>query len=543
MKATAQLVLAIAVLSMLAAQVVSQSCVTSSEVKAMVARLKSPAQNVAFNKKLNNDLINWYVKDQERFREFLLKQDKDKNAGKELENSRSKMQVSFCRILKEHGWPISKLVGEQGVTAAFALFQNLPSYHLQRDMLPVIVAAVDKHEIGRPHLAALFDRMRVRTGMKQLFGTQVTITDGFLVLAPIENEAQVEARRREFDLPPLDRYLKLLERDYRRPLIRSTGATPRSTPSRSRSLEASALGDLVTPEAPAEFEVLRIETNLVSLNVSVYSNKLRTTVSNLEQKDFSVFEDGREETVTYFAATDMPFDLVLLIDLSGSTRDKRELIRKSTRRFIEAARPSDRLSIVVFSDQAEVISPLTTDRGQLLASVNRIDATEGASNVWDSVAFALDQAVGLKSVERRRAVLLMSDGVDNALGYSLDDGSSISFADLLEKVRHSDAMLIPIYLDTESDRSSFGFLKTMYQNARNTLALLAEESGGLYYKARKIDDLEGVYEQVINDLGKVYSLGYKPSNEKHDGTWRAVKVQLTGHPELSPRTRLGYYAN
>ena len=83
----------------------------------------------------------------------------------------------------------------------------------------------------------------------------------------------------------------------------------------------------------------------------------------------------------------------------------------------------------------------------------------------------------------------------------------------------------------------------MYENARKTLALLADESGGLYYKAKKIKDLEGVYEQVINDLGKVYSLGYKPSNEKHDGSWRVVKVELAGHPELSPRTRPGYYAN
>ena len=73
--------------------------------------------------------------------------------------------------------------------------------------------------------------------------------------------------------------------------------------------------------------------------------------------------------------------------------------------------------------------------------------------------------------------------------------------------------------------------------------MLAEESGGLYYKAKRIDDLHGVYEQVINDLGKVYSLGYKPSLEKHDGEWRSVKIQLVGHPDLVPRARPGYYAN
>ena len=116
---------------------------------------------------------------------------------------------------------------------------------------------------------------------------------------------------------------------------------------------------MVTPEAAADVEVLRIETNLVSLNVSVYSNKLRTIVSNLEQKDFSVFEDGHQEAISFFAATDVPFDLVLLLDLSGSTISKRNLILKSTQRFVEAARPFDRLAIVTFTTETEIVSPLT----------------------------------------------------------------------------------------------------------------------------------------------------------------------------------------
>ena len=83
----------------------------------------------------------------------------------------------------------------------------------------------------------------------------------------------------------------------------------------------------------------------------------------------------------------------------------------------------------------------------------------------------------------------------------------------------------------------------MYENARKTLALLADESGGLYYRAKKIEDLDGVYGQVIEDLGKVYSLGYKPTNDKRDGKWRTVKIQLPNLPDLSARTRPGYYAN
>ncbi|MDQ3820059.1 MAG: hypothetical protein M3362_20610, partial [Acidobacteriota bacterium] len=83
----------------------------------------------------------------------------------------------------------------------------------------------------------------------------------------------------------------------------------------------------------------------------------------------------------------------------------------------------------------------------------------------------------------------------------------------------------------------------VYENARKTLALLADESGGIYYRANKVEDLNGVYEQVINDLGKVYSLGYKPTDRKRDGSWHTVKVQILNRPDLTARTRPGYYSN
>jgi VWFA-related protein len=168
----------------------------------------------------------------------------------------------------------------------------------------------------------------------------------------------------------------------------------------------------------------------------------------------------------------------------------------------------------------------------------------GGSHVWDAVKFALDNVLGPKTLERRRAVVLMSDGVDGAL---VDLGplysSKITFADLLEQVRQTDALIVPIYLDTQE---SFGdgntYMKAPYENARRTLNLLAEESGGSYYHARKLQDLDGVYEQVINDLGKVYGIGYKPTNATRDGSWRSVQVSIINRPDLVARTRPGYYA-
>src|SRR5262249_34603436 len=182
-----------------------------------------------------------------------------------------------------------------------------------------------------------------------------------------------------------------------------------------------------------------------------------------------------------------------------------------------------------FSDSVNVLSGLTKDRARLLGSLGAMEG-QGASNVWDALKFTLDSVFGERTLERRRAVIMMSDGVDNALMFYGNAGSTISFSDLLESVRHSDTLIVPIYLDTESDYSSW--IKSVYENARKTLGLLANESGGTYYKAKKLSDLNGVYEQVINDLGKVYSLGYKPLNEKRDGEWRKVEVQIFNRPDL-----------
>jgi VWFA-related protein len=323
------------------------------------------------------------------------------------------------------------------------------------------------------------------------------------------------------------------------PLVKSPATTrlqPVTTPpnSAANQLSTEAAG---IPDASVD-EVVRIKTELVNLNVGVFSNTLNAYISTLGKGDFEVLEDGRPQEITFFEAANEPFDLVLLIDLSGSTSGKRDLIRKSTQRFIEAARPTDRVAIITFSDTLNVVSPLTNDRAKLLESVGNMKGV-GASHIWDALKFCLDEVVGPKSPSRRRAVVLMSDGADNALMF-LGSGSQISFADLVETVRRNDTLIIPIYLDTFDGDP---FSKKMAKNALNTLTLLANESGGPFYKARKIEDLNGVYEQVINDLGKLYSLGYRPTNSTNDGGWRSVKVQIVNHPEMVTRSRPGYYAN
>src|SRR6266550_2290954 len=518
-------------------------CLTADEIKRISDQLDANITR-PFNKKLSDDLIKLAARQQQRLQDNVADNKSGDTIIKTLQTSREQNTNELCAIVKQYGWPSRDLVGVDGARAAFFLLRNSSTSELQRDLLPVIIAAVKKGEIKKTAFAAYIDQLRLSAGLKQIFGTQATILNGFLVLFPITDENHVDARRKQYDLPPLAEYLRGLEKLYRLPLIRSTGALNNSFSDNSQiSIARATDPELLTASSNDDVDVVRVETNLVSLNVSVYATKLRTEVAKLEQKDFAIKEDGHPQEISFFATTDVPFDLVLLLDLSGSTADKRDLIRKSTRRFIEAARPADRLAIVTFADTTEVICPLTADRAKLIAGANRIEGT-GGTLLWDALKFTLDNVVGPRTLGRRRAIVLMTDGVDNALGGSSGSGSAISFADLLEAVRKSDELLVPIYLDTESDHDfASSFRRRIYENARKTLALLAQESGGLYYTARKIEDLNGVYDQVINDLGKVYSLGYKPTNGKRDGSWRRVQIQIPNRADLSARSRPGYYAN
>ena len=292
-----------------------------------------------------------------------------------------------------------------------------------------------------------------------------------------------------------------------------------------------------------EVETLRVDTGLVDLNVSVFSRDPLRPAGELQQQDFAVLENGSPEEITFFASASTPFDLVLLIDLSGSTAKKLDLIRKSAARFVQATRPTDRISIVTFTDMPVIVSPLTSDRQQLLERIKKMEKPLGGTNFWDALGFTLQRAFGVKDAARRQAIVVMSDGVDNALPDVRGDGSRISYEQLLEIVRASDTIVIPIYLDTEREMVKKKMAtENAFMIARQQLAEIAQESGSLLYRARKVEDLRNVYEQVIRNLGMVYSIGYQPKNKLRDGSWRNVSIRLVNRPELSAHSKRGYYA-
>jgi VWFA-related protein len=308
-------------------------------------------------------------------------------------------------------------------------------------------------------------------------------------------------------------------------------------------LSAYCLLPTLEAQTPEPAETIRIDTDLVNLNVSVFSRDVSQPTVALHQNEFAVFENGSPQEISFFASAQTPFDLVLLLDLSGSTADKIGLIRKSAKHFIDAARPADRIAIVTFTANVQVVSLLALDHEALRKSIDRIEKPGGGTNFWDALRFVLEHVLGQSRAENRRsAVIVMTDGVDNALPDVFGEGSATSFDELIKIVRRSDSIVLPIYLDTEKETAQQGTPATAYALARQQLAQLAAESGNIVYQARKVKDLEGVYPQVIHDLGTVYSIGYRPANRARDGSWRAVTVQLIGHPELVVRSKRGYYS-
>lgn len=290
-------------------------------------------------------------------------------------------------------------------------------------------------------------------------------------------------------------------------------------------------------------ETIRIDSDLVDLKVSVLGFPSHAPPPLLDLKDFIVREDGIPQEITFFAAADTPFDLVLLLDLSGSNAKNLKMIRNSAKRFVDAARDVDRIALVTFTDRPALYSTFSLDRKKLKKAIDDMDEAVGGTNFWDSMDYVLTDLIPQGSGLRRSAIVVMTDGIDNALPDVPGPGSRITFPALLERIRTSESIVFPIYLDTEEENvKRYHIPRAAYAEARDQLAQIANLCGTPLYQAARLSDLDTVYGQVVRDLSTVYSIGYNPTNKSLDGKWRSVEVSLTNHADLSARTKRGYYA-
>jgi Ca-activated chloride channel family protein len=299
----------------------------------------------------------------------------------------------------------------------------------------------------------------------------------------------------------------------------------------------------VRAQSQDPIEIVRIESDLVDLKVSVLGVSPKLKAPLLDQKDFTVLEDGMAQEISFFAAADTPFDLVLLLDLSGSNSKKLKMIRSSAKRFVDSARSVDRIALVVFTDRSSLLSPFSLDRGQLKKRIDEIDEARGGTNFWDSLDYVLGDLIPKGQGSRRSAVVVMTDGIDNALPDVPGPGSRVTFDLLLSRIRDSEAIIFPIYLDNEEENvKRYRIPRAAYAQARADLTQIASSCGTSMYRAAKLKDLDHVYSRVIADLSTVYSISYRPLNRRVDGKWRSVEVQLSQRSDLLARTKRGYFA-
>jgi VWFA-related protein len=298
-----------------------------------------------------------------------------------------------------------------------------------------------------------------------------------------------------------------------------------------------------TPVEVGEDDVLTVDTSVVTLNFSVVDRKSGRGLANLTGADFKVFENNAEQQITHFETTNAPFDLLLLVDLSGSTAHVTDLIRASARRFVDSVRANDRVGVVAFAAAPQVISPLTSDKQTLHARIDAMGAPQGDTKLYDAINYSLDYLAANSPKARRRAVVLLTDGMDSALPNVQGDGSALPYQELRRRVQEFDGLFYAVMTDNyEEPQSPLDVQPETYDLAWDRMEELANTAGGLYYEAEKLEDVSDIYARVVEDLGTVYSISYLPTNKARDGRWRAIRVRLPRRPEAITRGRSGYYA-
>ncbi len=351
------------------------------------------------------------------------------------------------------------------------------------------------------------------------------------------------------------------------------------------------------PNTPAngdevdEGDVVRVDTQLVSVPAVVTDSSGRP-VSGLHADNFRLVEDGQVQTITNFGTTDTPFEIALLLDTSGSTRDDVALIRSAANSFIQALRPGDRVAVLAFNQArtvaepvatVEVLTQLTDNRETLQTALENIGASNGTPyyDALERVADGIFRDPPRDEVRGRRAVVALTDGVDSASNsdfatakmklsragiacYFIQVNTEDFVEDRLMKDCQDDGQLTLSQRQIERYRRMFfpnakaenfnsfcqmgpfermSISRGLYNLARREMNDLAKGSGGRSFVAATLADARAAFTRVAADIGTLYSLGYYPTNKARDGKYRAIKLEVRGLKEKTEiRARDGYYA-
>ena len=314
-----------------------------------------------------------------------------------------------------------------------------------------------------------------------------------------------------------------------------------------------------TEKAPPEPAAIKLETNLVNLNVKVTDIGGRPLV-NLKREDFVIYENGEAQEVTFFEPVTAPINLFLLLDLSGSTQDKRKILMQAAKKFIDALGTDDRVAVAAFTRKFYLLSEFTADHKLLKKRIEKAKDIHGGTAYYDAMWETLDTLRDMR--DTRKAIVVLTDGVDNTL-YHRDSSNHYdtnhTFDELLARVEEEDATIYPIYLNTLTESGASGILARFrafglggnsgervssaaarrHEIARAQLQAIAEATAGTLFKAEREEDLDGVYKQVAAELHQFYSLAYTPKHDMKKGESRKISVKVN-RDGAKIKTRRGY---
>jgi VWFA-related protein len=343
------------------------------------------------------------------------------------------------------------------------------------------------------------------------------------------------------------------------------------------------------PKIEEDDEIIKIETQLIDVPI-VVMDKAGKPLLNLKQNNFVIYEDGKKQELTDFSTTTAPFEVALLLDTSGSTRGDLRLIQRAAASFIGSLRSGDRVSLIAFKSASrdgksvavsDVLTTLTDDRTKLTAALEEVKTSNGTP-YYDGLLSIVDKVFSEKPKDQfrgRRAIVALTDGVDSSSDSDFDEvreeletlGVAVYFVqvdtreyfeeellgDCETSVRFSKAQIKRYYktfypksnVEKVSDFCKLGdferldISKNLYQLANAEMQSLAKKSGGKVFPVMSLSDARSAFNEVAGELGTKYSLGYYSTNQKRDGTYRKITVELRGIPTGAQiRARDGYNA-
>jgi Ca-activated chloride channel family protein len=304
-------------------------------------------------------------------------------------------------------------------------------------------------------------------------------------------------------------------------------ATPQSSPASSQpapAQEQAAPAGQVPETKAGDVYVFKKQVNEVTLHATVVDDHNRP-VTNLTRNDFTVFEDGKQQKIISFRNEDIPVALGIVIDNSGSMRDKRPAVNAAAINLVQASNPQDKVFIVNFNEEYFLDQDYTASIPKLKDALERIEA-RGGTALYDATVASADHLKKSGDLEKK-VLLVVTDGEDNASRESLEQAVR----------RLQDENGPTVY--------TIGLLQEEHsRRAKRALREMAEETGGVAFFPRDLKEVNAITSQIAHDIRNQYSIGYKPDNPQSTGGFRQVKVdaQAKGYKKLQVRTRSGYYA-